>query len=140
MPPRCALCEPRDMLSVLPQTRNAEGGEDLTQSQHLYCLCPPTTVFCRPSSLWYDMLDLHVFVVLIKASHVDMVVSPIFKFPLSKASNVSVPSTHFKQSPHNVLCRIRGQELIAFMDNTDFSRSGCVKLCLGSFKRLSLVR
>lgn len=86
------------------------------------------------------MLGLHVFVVPIKASHADMVLGPIFKPPLSKASYVFVPSTRFKQSPHSVFRRIRGQEPIAFMDNTDFSRSGCIKLCLGSFKRLFLVR
>ena len=84
------------------------------------------------------MLGLDVFAVLVKANHVDMVVGPMFKLASSKISTVSVSSTLIKHSPHNGFRRIRGQQLIAILDNTDYPGFGCVNLCLGSFKRLCL--
>lgn len=72
------------------------------------------------------MLGLDVFVVLVKANHVDMVVRPMFKLASSKISTVSVSSTLIKHSPHNGLRCICGQQLIAILDNTDYPRFGCV--------------
>ncbi len=80
------------------------------------------------------MLGLNVFAVLIKADHVDMVVGPVFKFASSKISTVSVSGTLIRHSPHNSFRRIRGQHLIAILDNTDYPGFSCVDICLGSFK------
>ncbi len=90
--------------------------------------------------IWYDMLGLDVFFVLVKANYVDMVVGSMFKLASSKISTVSVSSTLIKDPPHNGFRRIRGQELITILDNTDYPGFGCVNLCLGSFKRLCLGR
>lgn len=65
------------------------------------------------------MLGLDVFAVLIKADHVDVVIGPMFKLASSKISTVSVSSTLIKHSPHNRFHSIRGQHLIAILDNTD---------------------
>lgn len=111
-----------------------------TQSQHLHYSCPSTTISHRPSFLWYDMLGLDVFAVLIKADHVDMVVDPMLKFASSKVSTVSVSATLIRHSPHNGFCCVRGQHLIAILDNTDYPGFSCVDICLGSFKRLCLGR
>ena len=55
------------------------------------------------------MLGLDVFVVLVKANHVNMVVGPMSKLASSKISTVSVFGTLVKHSPHNDFRRIRGQ-------------------------------
>ena len=86
------------------------------------------------------MLGLDVFAILVKADHVDMVVRPMFKLASSKISTVSVSSTLIKHSPHNGFRRIRGQHIIAILDDTDYPGFGCVDLCLGSFKGLCLGR
>ena len=135
-PPHFALFELRDLLSIEPQTPVPKS----TQSQHLHCSCPPATVSHRPSFLWYDMLGLDIFAVLIKADHVDMVVRPMFKLASSKISTVSVSSTLTKHSPHDRFRRIRGQHLIAILDNTNYPGFGCVDMFLASFKRLCLGR
>ena len=86
------------------------------------------------------MLGLDVFAVLVKADYVDMVVGPMFKLASSKVSTVSVPSRRIKYSPHYSFRRIRGQHLIAILNNTDSPGFSCVDICLGSFKRLCLSR
>jgi len=86
------------------------------------------------------MLGLDVFTVLVKADHVDMVVSPMFKLASYKISTVSMSSTLMKHSPHNGFRCIRGQYLIAILDDTNYPGFGCVDLCLGSFEGLCLGR